>query len=131
MRACARVIGPYLVIEASLIIIRASTMGGYATSFFNSPALVWITGSFLLVGGGGIIALHQYWRGLSAILIPLPGWLLAVRGIALLAVPTLYAAAANAAASPSLVRLIFAIPLAIGLWLTYVGWIARTAQSRD
>jgi hypothetical protein len=130
-RTFARVIGPCLVIEASLVIIRAPMMGDYATSFFNDPALVWVTGSVLLFGGVAIIAFHQYWRGLSAVLISLLGWYLAVRGIALLALPKLYEAAANAVTSPSLVRLSFAVPLAISLWLTYVGWTVRTVQSED
>lgn len=123
--------GPCIVIEASLIVIRAASMSDYATSFFNNPALVWITGSLLLLGGVAIIAFHPYWRGLSAILISLFGWFLAVRGIALLAVPQLYAQASGLATSLSWVRLIFAVPLAIGLWLTYVGWIARAAPSRS
>ncbi len=104
-------------------------MGDYATSFFNSPALVWVTGSLLLFGGVAIIAFHPYWRGLSAVLISLLGWFLAARGIALLAVPGLYAAAANAVTSLLLIRLIFAAPFAIGVWLTYTGWIARTEST--
>lgn len=104
-------------------------MGGYATSFFASPALVWVTGSILLFGGVAIIAFHHYWRGLSAALISLLGWFLAVRGIALLAAPGLYAEAADALTSPTWIRLIFAIPLATGLWLTCAGWLAGTAPS--
>jgi len=123
--------GPCLVIEASLIIIRAPTMDRYATSFFSEPALVWVTGSAMLFGGVAIIAFHQYWRGLAAILISLLGWFIALRGVALLAVPDWYAEAANMAGSTQSVRLIFVLPLAIGLWLTYTGWIARGVPSRD
>ncbi len=62
--------GPYLVIEAGLIMTRARTMGDYATSFFNTPALVWISGSILLFGGVAIIAFHPYWRGVPVIQMP-------------------------------------------------------------
>lgn len=130
-RAFARVIGPCIVIEASVIVLRAPTMGVYATTFFDSPALVWVTGSLLLFGGVAIIAFHQYWRGLAAALISLLGWFLAARGIALLAAPRLYAEAADAITSPTLIRLIFVLPLLIGLWLTYTGWLTRAAPSAD
>jgi len=123
--------GPCIVIEASLIIIRAPLMGRYATSFFSEPALVWVTGSVLLFGGMAVIAFHQYWRGLAAILISLLGWFIALRGVALLAVPDWYAEAADMAGSALSVRLIFALPLAIGLWLTYTGWIAQGVRPGD
>jgi hypothetical protein len=76
---------------------------------------------------------HQYWRGLSAVLISLFGWLLALRGLVLLAAPELFARAAVAASTGSVLRavqFIFGFVALIGLWLTYTGWIAKPpAQS--
>ncbi len=96
-RAFARVIGPFLVIVPAIVAVRAPNAGTIASAFFQNEALVWITGGLLLFGGLLIIAQHQYWSGLSAILISLFGWFLALRGIALLAVPQLYASATAAA----------------------------------
>ncbi|MGO9171330.1 MAG: hypothetical protein ACLP7P_05115 [Rhodomicrobium sp.] len=125
-RAFARVIGPYLVIVPAIVVVRAADMGTIASAFFQNEALVWITGALLLLGGLLIIAHHQYWPGLSAILISLFGWFLALRGVALLAVPRLYANAAAAAENmmPA-VQAFFGLLVLIGLWLTFAGWIAK------
>jgi len=49
---------------------------------------------------------------------------------ALLAVPQLFErAAAASAGATTLVRIGFGIAVLIGLWLTYVGWIAEPAAS--
>ena len=125
-RAFARVIGPYLVIAPAIIAVRMPDMGTILTAFFENEALVWIMGGLLLFGGLLIIAHHQYWSGLSAILISLFGWFLALRGVALLAAPQLYARAAAAGMNMMPIVLIgFGFLVLIGLWLTFVGWIAK------
>jgi hypothetical protein len=48
-----------------------------------------------------VIANHSFWRGASAILISLFGWILALRGLARLLAPHLYERATMAKASPS------------------------------
>jgi nitric oxide reductase large subunit len=124
-RAFARVIGPFLVIVPAIVAVRAPDMGTIASAFFQNEALVWITGGFLLFGGLLIIAHHQYWSGLSAILISLFGWFLALRGVALLAVPQFYASAAAAKNMMPVVQTGFVLLVLIGLWLTFTGWIAK------
>ena len=125
-RAFARVIGPYLVIVPTIIAARAPNIGTTLTAFFENEALVWIMGGLLLFGGLLIIAHHQYWSGLSAILISLFGWFLALRGVALLAAPQLIATgAASAMNMMPIVRIGFGLITLIGLWLTFAGWIAK------
>jgi hypothetical protein len=125
-RAFARVIGPFLVIVPGIVAVRAPEMGVLAAGFFENPVLVWFAGALLLFGGLLIIAFHQYWYGPSEILISLFGWFLALRGLVLLAAPQLIerGAAASIGAIP-LVRIGFGVLVLIGLWLTFVGWIAR------
>ncbi len=53
--------------------------------------------ALLLFSGLLIIAHHQYWSSLAAILISLFGWFLALRGVVLLAAPQLIERAAGAA----------------------------------
>lgn len=119
-RAFARVIGPFLIIVPGIIAVRAPDMGAVLSAFFDNQALVWITGGLL------IIAYHQYWSGVAAILISLFGWFLALRGVALLAAPQLIAnAAAGALGVMPIVRIGFGALLVVGLWLTYAGWIAK------
>ncbi len=125
-RAFARVIGPFLIIVPGIIAVRAPDMGAVLSAFFDNQALVWITGGLLLFGGLLIIAYHQYWSGVAAILISLFGWFLALRGVALLAAPQLIAnAAAGALGAMPIVRIGFGALLVVGLWLTYAGWIAK------
>ncbi len=127
-RAFARVIGPWLVIAPGIIALRAPGMGALASEFFRSDLAVWFTGAALLFGGLSIIAFHQYWSSLAAILISAFGWILALRGLALMAAPGLYERAALSMDTLPLVRLIFGVFVAIGLYLAYVGWLAKPAS---
>jgi uncharacterized protein YjeT (DUF2065 family) len=127
-RAFARVIGPWLVIVLGIIVLRASEMGALASEFFKSGLWVWFAGALLLLGGLLIIAFHQYWSNVPAILISLFGWILALRGLVLMAAPEMYERAAMSMDSIPLVRIIFGVLVAIGLYLTYVGWLAKPAS---
>ncbi len=126
-RAFARVLGPYLVIVPGIVAARAPDMGAFVAPFFGNPALVWIMGALMLFAGLFVIAQHQYWSSLAAILISLFGWFLALRGLALLVVPELYQHAGDAVADRfTLVRTMFGAIALAGLCLTYAGWIAKT-----
>jgi hypothetical protein len=108
-------------------VLRAPEMDpSLVSAFFENGALVWIVGGLLLFGGLIIIAHHQYWSSAAAILISLFGWFLALRGLALLTMPQLYQRAATGALGAlPLVRIGFGALVLIGLWLTFVGWIAK------
>ncbi|MBV8118680.1 MAG: hypothetical protein JO081_01925 [Alphaproteobacteria bacterium] len=127
-RGFARVIGPWLVIVPSIIVVRASGMGALASDFFKSDLFVWCAGALLPFAGLLIIAFHQHRSSVAAVMISLFGWILALRGLVLQAAPKLYERAATAMDSIVLVRLIFGVLVAIGLYLTYVGWIAESAS---
>ena len=104
-------------------------MGALVSSFFENAALAWIAGGLLLFGGLLIIAHHQYWSSASAILISLFGWFLALRGLVLLAALQLMArAAAGAVGAILAVRIGAGVLLLVGLWLTFVGWIAKPTK---
>jgi hypothetical protein len=127
-RAFARVMGPFLVIVPSIVAVRAPDMDALASAFFESDLAVWFTGAGLLFGGLAIIAFHQYWSSVAAVLISLFGWVLALRGLVLLIAPGLYERAAVAMDSAPLIRLIFGAIVAMGLYLIYVGWLAKPAS---
>jgi hypothetical protein len=124
-RAFARVLGPWLAIVPGIIALRAPAMGPLASDFFKSDLFVWFAGVF---GGLLIIAFHQYWSSVAAVMISLFGWILALRGVVLMAAPDLYERTAISMGAISLVRLIFGTLIAIGLYLTYVGWLAKSAS---
>ena len=127
-RAFARVLGPWLAIVPGIIALRAPAMGALASDFFRSDLFVWFAGALLVFGGLLIIAFHQYWSSIAAVMISLFGWILALRGVVLMAAPNLYERAAMSMGAISLVRLIFGTLVAIGLYLTYVGWLAKSAS---
>jgi hypothetical protein len=125
-RAFARVLGPWLAIAPGIIVVRMPDMGTLASDFFQNPLFAWFTGTLLLFGGLLIIAFHQYWSSVAAVMISLFGWFLALRGLVLMAAPQLYERAAAASMDAvALVRTFFGALVLIGLYLTYVGWLTR------
>lgn len=129
-RAFARIIGPFLVLVPAILVVRAPNLGTILTAFFQNEALVWMMGSLLLFCGLLIIAFHQYWSSPAAVMISLFGWFLALRGLVLLTAPQLILQGGIASMDmiPA-VRIGFSILVAVGLWLTYAGWIAGPPAS--
>jgi hypothetical protein len=128
-RIFARVLGPYFVIVCVLAVVRASDMRAVVSAFGANPLWPWVAGSFVLVGGLTITALHQYWRGAAAIIVSLTGWLLALRGLFLLAFPQTFISAANSViGADALWRTVCICFAAIGLYLTYVGWMPAPSR---
>jgi hypothetical protein len=83
----------------------------------------WVTGAFVLTGGLIIVAPHQYWHGSPSIIVSLVGWLLALRGLLLLAFPSTFMSMTNSLlAAGALWRTVCICFAVLGLYLTYVGW---------
>lgn len=126
--AFARVLGPWLVVVPGIIAARAPAMEPLATEFFKIDLFVWFAGALLVFLGLLIIAFHQYWSSVAAVFISLFGWILALRGVVLMAAPDLYERATVSLDTVPLVRFMFGVLVAIGLYLTYVGWLAKQSQ---
>jgi uncharacterized protein YjeT (DUF2065 family) len=124
-RTFARVLGPWLVIVPSIIVLRAPGMDMLAAEFFKNVLFSWFVGAVLLFCALLIIAFHSHWSSPAAALISAFGWILALRGIMLMAVPDLYERAVLAMDAPAVVRMIFGVLVVIGFYLTYVGWVAK------
>lgn len=125
-RAFARVIGPFVATVTGIIAVRAGDLSFLGESFFKDPMWSWLFGALLFFCGLMIIAFHQFWRGLAPAIISLFGWFLALRGFVLLAFPQLMQKGVDAsipAVGP--VRAFFLFMAAVGLYLTYVGWIRK------
>jgi hypothetical protein len=73
-----------------------------------------------------VIAFHQYWYSVTAVLISSFGWFVALRGLTLMAFPSaIETGAGDTLSSPGLLvatRIFFLLLTVMGLWLTYVGW---------
>jgi len=121
----ARVLGPFFTIFAIDDAVRRTYLQTLFTEFKANPMWPWLFGAILLIWGLVIIAFHQYWRSLAAVIVSLLGWFLAVRGVLLLTVPQVSNAPGNAVYSSGASAVIWveSICLAVaGLYLTYVGW---------
>lgn len=125
-RVFARVLGPYVAAATTIIAIRLPDLTGLLGGLFNNPALPWILGAAMLMMGLIVIAFHQYWYSVTATLISLFGWFVALRGLAMMAIPSAVDSGASATVtSPGLLltaRVFFLLLTAMGLWLTYIGW---------
>jgi hypothetical protein len=126
-RAFARVIGPFVALATLIIAVRLPDLTGLLDGLFANAVLPWMLGAMMLLAGLVVIAFHQYWRGVTAALISLFGWFVALRGLAMMAIPSaIESGAGDTLASPGLLlvaRIFFLLLTAMGLWLTYAGWV--------
>jgi hypothetical protein len=129
-RMFARVLGPFFFVVCITAAVRASEMPALISDFGANVLWSWVTGSFVLIGGLVIIALHSYWRGPAAIIVSILGWLVALRGLLLLAFPTAFMSMANSVIGMgALWPAVCNGFAAIGLYLTFVGWMPASHQS--
>lgn len=128
-RMFARALGPFLVILDVTALARTSDMRVLLSEFTANSVWSWVAGAFILLAGLFIIAGHSYWRGPAAIIVSLLGWLIALRGLFLLAFPDTFASVANSMiGAEGWWRAIFVALSLVGLYLTYVGWMPTRDQ---
>ncbi|HTQ17026.1 hypothetical protein [Mycobacterium sp.] len=130
-RSFARVLGPFVAVVTAIVAIRAGSIGKQLSSFSTDPMWPWVLGALLLFCGIFVVAFHQYWRSVAAVIISLFGWFLLLRGLVLLAAPQLIVKGAEAATETSstaigVVRVGFLGLALCGLYLTYVGWLKKS-----
>ncbi|MGV9801644.1 hypothetical protein ACWDTP_26720 [Mycobacterium sp. NPDC003449] len=125
-RIFARVLGPFVAVATLIIAIRLPQLGDLLSDLFTSGTLPWMLGAAMLLMGLVVIAFHQYWYSVTAVLISLFGWFVALRGVAMMAFPSAIESGADAAVtSPGpliAARAFFLVLAAMGLWFSYVGW---------
>lgn len=131
-RMFSRVLGPFWATVTIIAAVRASEMPMLLSGFEASGVWPWVTGAFILAGGLIIVALHQYWRSAAAVIVSVFGWIMVVRGIFLLAFPAAFMSIADSVIGATAVwRPVYAGFAAIGLYLTYVGWLAPSENQAD
>jgi len=133
-RAFARVIGPFVAVATVIVAIRLPDLTGLVDNLFANAVLPWMLGAMMLIAGLIVIAFHQYWRSVTAVLISLFGWFVALRGVTMMAFPaTIETGAGDTLASQGLLlvaRIFFGLMTVMGWWLTYVGWRPGTTADR-
>jgi hypothetical protein len=95
-------------------------------SMMESPGLIVITGIITLVAGAALVVGHNIWSGGPvAIAVTVLGWASLIKGFALIAAPpSLLASFYQLVGYPGRFRLVMALSLVFGIWLT---WAAFTA----
>lgn len=128
-RMFARVMGPFLVIVTATAVARTSDMRTLLSEFGANFVWPWVTGAFVLLSGLVVVALHQHWRGVAAVIVSVLGWLTALKGLFLMAFPRTYISVADSMLDETTWWWTSFIAMGlIGLYLIYVGWAAAPSR---
>ena len=125
-RYLSRLIGVFLLVTA----VSEWTQAGFWTvvfpALFDQPALSWVTGMLIFAAGLAIVLGHNDWSNNSAQVVSLLGWLMTIKGAALLLIPaTGWKAFLSAVHYPSHPVLDTIIPGLVGAYLIYAGFVRR------
>lgn len=125
-RYLSRLLGLFLLILAAAELTQPATMAATETAMVNDPALLLIAGMLTLSAGLAIVLAHNVWHdGLAPVVVTTLGWLLLLKGAALVMVPpNLWRSLVQASGFPSHYAL-FSLPsLVLGAYLTIAGFAA-------
>lgn len=129
-RMFARVIGPFMVIVTATAVVRAPELWARVSADATDPLWTWVAGTFTLLAGLVVIALHPYWRGAAAFSVSALGWLTALKGLFLVAFPaTILSLPAAMMGAINAFRVVYVAFALLGLYLTYVGWAPAPRRS--
>lgn len=125
-RAAARIVGPYLVVMGGVLAVRAPVMALMLPAFMQDGSLVLTAGAFTLLAGLTLLSFHHHFRSLDAAVITVIGIVAALKGAWLMIAPEMGAPliAALVRASP-LLTIVALLMMAVGAWLSIVGWFGR------
>jgi hypothetical protein len=87
-RYLARLLGLWSLVAAGAMLVNRSGTIAVLNGFFADPALMWISGVFMLLVGLAIVLSHNRWSGgaVTAI-VSLYGWIVLVKGLLFLCLP--------------------------------------------
>jgi hypothetical protein len=120
----SRLIGVVALISAGAMLLDRQPLIAALGALSSDPALLYVMGILGIVSGAAIVLIHNLWnRGLPALLVTLVGWLLLVRGVALMLLPPdLLGGIVASLHFPDFYYLYAAIPLLFGVYLSLKGF---------
>jgi len=84
-----KLIGIFLIVVSGAMALDKASLVEIVTALIDDRALLLIVGMAALVAGLAIVLAHNVWSGgVLPVLVTLFGWLLVIRGLVLLLVPT-------------------------------------------
>jgi hypothetical protein len=126
-RFCARVIGLVMLIIGVIVVARFNDLVLMMPAILQDSALSFIAGIFTLILGVILFAAHHHWNSPVAIVITIIAILTVLRGLLLMLAPDLLAGVAAQFLNAGYAAWIAgAIAILLGLWLTFVGWFAKS-----
>jgi len=101
-----------------------------AAQLLNAPALLLVTGMLTVVAGLAIVLGHNVWRGgATPVIVTILGWLMLLKGFALLVVPaSRWVVMLEASHYMVLYPVTVAIALVLGGYLTFSGFSAGRSR---
>jgi hypothetical protein len=127
-RICARIVGPFLVFTAFALFSRYETLPMILPAFAQNEQLLMVAGAFTTIVGLTMLAFHHHFGTPPAAALTLIAILVTVRGVTLCAMPDfVIGVAMEVAHAPIVILVLIAAAALLGAWLTFVGWVAKTA----
>ncbi len=84
----SRVLGVYFLIISTLMVMNLQQFTANVNQLINAPALMFITGFFILIIGLLMVISHNIWQWNWRIIITFIAWLILIKGIVILFDPS-------------------------------------------
>ncbi|WP_395647066.1 hypothetical protein [Terricaulis sp.] len=127
-RIIARIAGPYLIFIAIIMFSLYEQLPLILPAFAHDKPLLLVTGAFTTVIGLTALAFHHHLTSIAAIVVTVLAALITLRGVMLGLTPELVIGMATQVARNPIVMLVAtALSALLGIYLTFVGWVAKRA----
>jgi hypothetical protein len=125
-RYLSRFLGVFLLVTAVSEWTQPGLLTVVAPAMVDQPALLWVSGMLTFVAGLAIVLGHNVWRDPAGAVVSLLGWIMTIKGAALLLVPAAgWTALLGAMHYPSHPAIYTIIPAIAGAYLTYAGFVRQ------
>ena len=129
-RYLSRLLGVFLLVTAVSEWTQPGLLTVIAPAMVDQPALLWVSGMLTFAPGLAIVQGHNVWGDPAAAVVSLLGWMMTIKGAALLLVPAAgWTALLGVMHYPSHYGVYTIIPALAGAYLTYSEF-ARQRQQR-
>ncbi|MET0181277.1 MAG: hypothetical protein ABW199_00165 [Caulobacterales bacterium] len=131
-RTSARIVGPYMLISGLALFLRRDEAATLFGAFLSDDGLTFATGAFTVMAGLTLLTFHRHWSSVTAAIITIVGVMATLKGASLMAAPELGADMTIALLrEPILLTLGALLDVALGAWLTFIGWFKGRAGNTE
>ena len=125
-RYLSHLLGAFRLITAASEWTQPGLMSVIAPMMVDQPALLWVSGMLTFVSGLAIVLGHNVWGDPAAAVVSLLGWMMTLKGAALLLIPaTGWTALLGAMHYPTHSGVYTIVPALTGAYLTYAGFVRQ------